>query len=1123
MAINDRQTNLLVQQDWTKIYQTFKEADFQSYDFETLRKTMIDYLRTYYPEDFNDFTESSEYIALIDLIAFLGQSLAFRADLNARENFIDTAERRDSVLKLARLISYNPKRNICSSGYLKVSSVSTTESVTDSNGIDLSNLLINWNDPTNSNWQEQFNAIMNATLVNSQVIGRPGNSQVINSIKNDEYTLSIVAGTTPTYRFTSTVEGSEMTFEAVSATSVGKTHIYEDDPAPRSRFNLLFRSDGLGNDSVNTGFFVYFKQGEIGNIDFTLRESIPNRTVSVDFDNINQSDCWLYSVGANGAPTARWNSVPAVSGVNIAYNKSEDRNIYQINTKINDQVELIFGDGAFSNVPRGNFRFYYRRSNGLTYKITPDEMQGISIPINYVSRSGRIETLTLRVELKYTIANATARESLDEIRTKAPQQYYTQNRMITGEDYNILPYTTFSTILKAKAVNRTSSGTSRFLDVLDVTGKYSSTNVFGSDGSLYRDQYLNRFSFSFQTNNEIYDAIYNRIYPILTSKSLQHFHYAESDRFTVDGVKWKSLTRATNVSTGNLVDGSNNLLAFDTLASDNLKHITVGAMMRFRTLPGFHFSSSGKILPGPARLSGDQDFIYAAITREDLDNKILTINQIVPDNAILDKIIPAFENNPAPVVQVLLNLIRTYRDFGLRYDTELRAWRTIKKEDLPVGEEYSSDYAGDTSNYGRDASWLIKFVFDGKKYNVSSRALDYYFESAVETKFYFDDKVKVFDSKTGKTINDYIKILKYNTQPDSSSGIGQDLVWYVYKNVVESDGYENSRKILVTFPDTDSDGVPDNPDLFEIAINPDVEVERKFVYFQAKSVGGNFVDYVPVETGVIVSEHSTREAVLLNINSYVTGQVFYCYQENAFYIYSVVDNRPTAVLSRDYIARVGRQDLAFQYRHNSPNQRRIDPSPNNIMDLYILTKTYATDYMTWIRDSTNTIAEPSPPTNEELRTEFNALENYKAMSDTIIYNSVRFKPLFGPKAEYNLRAKFKVVKNPNVIISDNDIKTSVISAINTYFDVDNWDFGETFYFSELSAYLHRTLSPNIASVIMVPANENSLFGNLYQINAQSDEIVISAATVDDVEVIPSITATQLNQTLNALNSSQNPT
>ena len=60
MSSSSRQHSLLAAEDWKKIYQTFREADFQSYDFETLRKSMIDYLKLYYPEDFNDFIESSE-------------------------------------------------------------------------------------------------------------------------------------------------------------------------------------------------------------------------------------------------------------------------------------------------------------------------------------------------------------------------------------------------------------------------------------------------------------------------------------------------------------------------------------------------------------------------------------------------------------------------------------------------------------------------------------------------------------------------------------------------------------------------------------------------------------------------------------------------------------------------------------------------------------------------------------------------------------------------------------------------------------------------------------------------------------------------------------------------------
>ena len=156
MSATDRQNRLLVAEDWKTIYQSFRNADFQSYDFDNLRRTMIEYLRTNYPEDFNDYIESSEYLALIDLVAFLGQNLSFRIDLNARENFLELAERRESVLRLARLLNYNPRRNQSANGLLKFTAISTTEDLIDSNGTNLASQTIQWNDSTNSNWYEQF-------------------------------------------------------------------------------------------------------------------------------------------------------------------------------------------------------------------------------------------------------------------------------------------------------------------------------------------------------------------------------------------------------------------------------------------------------------------------------------------------------------------------------------------------------------------------------------------------------------------------------------------------------------------------------------------------------------------------------------------------------------------------------------------------------------------------------------------------------------------------------------------------------------------------------------------------------------------------------------------------------
>ena len=1128
MAITTRQTSLLVAEDWTKIYQTFRNADFQSYDYETLRKSMIDYLRTYYPEDFNDFTESSEYIALIDLIAFLGQSLAFRGDLNARENFIDTAQRRDSIFKLARLISYTPKRNIPASGLLKVDSVSTTESISDSNGIDLSGLVIDWADAGNDNWQEQFNAVLTAALTNNQVIGKPSSSQLLNGITTSEYQINLIPNVVATYRFQASVEGAATAFEVVSASTKGQNYIYEVDPRPSQYFNLLYQNDNLGNNSNNTGFFLYFKQGALQSTDFSFSESIPNRVYNVNVNNINNTDLWLYSVNSNGTLGTLWTQVPAVGVTNIIYNKQTDKNIYQVNTRAGDQIDLVFGDGSFANIPQGNYRLFYRTSNGLNYKITPTEMQRIVVPVNYTSRSGRTETLTLTVSLQYTVANATSRETVEEIRQKAPQQYYTQNRMVTGEDYNILPYTLYSNVQKVKAVNRTSSGVSRYLDVVDTTGKYSSTNIFAQDGMLYRDEFFRTFSFDFITKNDIYRIIYNKLNVVATSKEMQHFFYAYYPKIdlTASPLYWNQSSTVANGSTGYFYDSNQKIMQVGSYVSNNNKYIKTGAIVKFSAGSGNWFNARNEIIVEPAvKRTGDKQYLYAAIEQVlgdgtnggagNLSNGdgTITVNQEIPDGAIAVEVFAVFNNEfSTSLIESIVGYVQAYEDFGLRYDVDNGVWTMIKPQDLNTGD-FSLAHTGDTSGSGLDASWLIYFKTVGQTYTVVYRGLEYVFESVLETNFYFDDSVKIYDPKTGTTLYDQVNILKINTNPDNSAvGLGVDYTWQIYNNITEVDGYVNPSKILVTFSDSDNDGIPDNPELFDIIVNPEFNSELKYVYFLQTSNYDNFIVQEPVSNDLINTSFSTLFDIETNKARYKNGDLFYVPATNKFYQLTVPGY--TIAEATGYTAKKGRQDIYFQYRHNSPNYRRIDPSPNNIIDLYILTKQYATDYVAWIQDRSNKLVKPSEPSGNDLSVAYSGLEKYKSISDTLIYNSAKFKPIFGEKADLSLQATFKVVKNSSVIISDNDIKTSVIAAINSYFDVANWDFGETFYFSELSAYLHASLAPDVASITIVPTSESSVFGSLLQINAEYNEIIISAATVDNVQIISAITAAQINQTLN---------
>jgi hypothetical protein len=389
--------------------------------------------------------------------------------------------------------------------------------------------------------------------------------------------------------------------------------------------------------------------------------------------------------------------------------------------------------------------------------------------------------------------------------------------------------------------------------------------------------------------------------------------------------------------------------------------------------------------------------------------------------------------------------------------------------------------------------------------------LHYVFESVEQTDFYYDGTVKIYDQTTGVTINDQINILKVNSQSDSPSPLGLDYSWFVYKNVTDVDGFQDPSRVLVTFSDRNNDGVPDNPELFEFLVNPASNTAEKYVYFQNSFGYNNFVVQTPVSNDLVISAYNSLAAIQPQITLYPNGQLFYVPDSDMFYKLTINGSAYNIGELTGYTAKKGRQGLYFQYRHNSPNDRRIDPSPNNIIDLYILTNAYATDYVSWIQDTSGKISQPSAPTPEELGVNYSTLDNYKAISDTIIYNPAIFKPIFGDKADSALRATFKVVKNPNIVVSDNDIKTSVISAINKYFDIANWDFGESFYFSELAAYLHKELSPNVASIILVPASASEVFGSLLQINANFNEIIISCATVDNVQVISAITAAQLNQ------------
>jgi hypothetical protein len=388
--------------------------------------------------------------------------------------------------------------------------------------------------------------------------------------------------------------------------------------------------------------------------------------------------------------------------------------------------------------------------------------------------------------------------------------------------------------------------------------------------------------------------------------------------------------------------------------------------------------------------------------------------------------------------------------------------------------------------------------------------LEYYFGSVLQTRFFFYTSDPIYDSRTGTVIRDFINILKINTRPDTTIPLGSDIVLNIIDQPILSDGLVDDFQVLVSFSKMLGNQTPVNPDFFNDIVAPQIKPNEKYVFFQATVDFDNLQRYLLMEPGLVNSQYPTLADIQVVQTQYVIGQVFYAYQSEQFYVLSVDSlNNPTLILSQDYLAKVGRQDLYFQYRHNSPLTSRIDPGSTNIIDLYVATNAYHTAYMIWLQDTTGTVTEPLPPTIDELNTAYQGLQNFKMISDNMILNSADFQPLFGQKADPALRATIKVIRAPGSTASTSAIKNLVVANMNTYFDINNWNFGDTFYFSELAGYIHKNIGSVVSSVVLVPLNSQKSFGDLYEIRSAPNQIFVNGATVNDVEVITALTSTNL--------------
>src|SRR6056300_893356 len=97
-----------------------KNINYLSKDFGQFRQNLINFSKTYFPDTYNDFNETSPGMLMLEMASYVGDVLSFTADVNLKESLITRAEEKQNLFSISQALGYKPKNTIASTVKLDV-------------------------------------------------------------------------------------------------------------------------------------------------------------------------------------------------------------------------------------------------------------------------------------------------------------------------------------------------------------------------------------------------------------------------------------------------------------------------------------------------------------------------------------------------------------------------------------------------------------------------------------------------------------------------------------------------------------------------------------------------------------------------------------------------------------------------------------------------------------------------------------------------------------------------------------------------------------------------------------------------------------------------------------------
>ena len=420
--------------------------NYLSKDFTELKKDLIKYAKSYFPNSYKDFNETSPGMMMMEMSAYVGDVLNFYIDQQFKEMFLPTVEERVNVINLAKTLGYHVKPTVPALVELEFSQI----------------IGATGDGPNKTPHMVSASVLEKGTAVQSDYNG-------VTFQTLDIVDFNLTGSNQPTVNEIDTTTGVPTSYvlktKAIAVSAEEKTMTFKvDNPKPFTRLTIPDK------DVISIVSVVDSNKHKWHQVDYLAQDKIYKDT---HWSDINESlRNGPYDDDSDGETVVVSTAVP------FKLNDMETVNRrYVIETNADNTTSLIFGNGMIrsnsdntdfleevmeDNVnmnslilgnlpaelnPTVDYRSLgespsnttlsvtYRVGGGIKTNVPAESIKTINSKISLLPSYNNESFNTISVINTKEAAGGADEESIDEIRERAKAHFSAQRRAVTKEDY----------------------------------------------------------------------------------------------------------------------------------------------------------------------------------------------------------------------------------------------------------------------------------------------------------------------------------------------------------------------------------------------------------------------------------------------------------------------------------------------------------------------------------------------------------------------------------------------------------------------------------------------------------------------------------------------------------------